>query len=220
MISILLVNEIRLMSNVIAAALEDEPDLQIVGSATSVEEALEKVRRRPVDIVLASTRLPQNGALRLVENITDTDPTTDILVLGVTEKKERVLQFVEAGASGYVAKDSSVEDLIEAIRATSKGKALVSPEITAALMDRLSTYAQMFADLETGVVEDADLTPRELDVLELLGKNLTNQEIADELVIEVGTVKNHVHSILSKLNVNTRGEAATYLALIKRSDDH
>ncbi|MFN2234681.1 MAG: response regulator [Anaerolineales bacterium] len=219
MISVLLVNESRLMSNVLTAALEDEPDIQIVGSATSVDEALEMVRKRPVDIVLASTRLPQNGALRLVENLTTSDSSTDILVLGVTEKKERVLQFVEAGASGYVAKDSSVEDLIETIRATSKGKALASPEITAALMERLSTYAQMFADLETGVVEDADLTPRELDVLKLLGKNMTNQEIADELVIEVGTVKNHVHSILSKLNVSARDEAATYLALIKRSDN-
>jgi DNA-binding NarL/FixJ family response regulator len=218
MISVLLVNEIQLMSNVLSAALEDEPDIRIVGCATSVEEALEKIRRHPVDIVLASTRLPQDGALRLVENLTTTDPTTDILVLGVSETKERVLQFVEAGASGYVAKDSSVEDLLEAIRVTSKGKALASPEITAALMDRLSTYAQMFADLETGVVEEADLTPRELDVLKLLGKNMTNQQIADELVIEVGTVKNHVHSILNKLNVNTRDEAATYLALIRTPD--
>jgi DNA-binding NarL/FixJ family response regulator len=73
----------------------------------------------------------------------------------------------------------------------------------------------MFADLETGIVENAGLTPRELEVLELLGQNLTNQEIAEHLVIEVGTVKNHVHSILDKLNVNTRDEAATYLALIK-----
>ena len=215
MIRVLLVNEIRLMSNVLAAALEGEDDIEIVGCATSAEEALEKIRILDIDIVLTSTRLPENGALQLVENITTTDPSTDVLVLGVTEKKERVLRFVEAGASGYVAKDSSLEDLVETIRATHKGKALVSPQITAALMSRLSDYAQIFADLETGVVENAELTPRELDVLELLGKNYSNQQIAEELVIEVGTVKNHVHSILSKLNVNTRDEAATYLALIK-----
>lgn len=74
----------------------------------------------------------------------------------------------------------------------------------------------MFADLETGVIESADLTSREVEVLELLGQNLTNQEIAERLVIEVGTVKNHVHSILNKLDVSTRDEAATYLALIKQ----
>jgi DNA-binding NarL/FixJ family response regulator len=215
MIRVLLVNEIRLMCNVLTAALEGEDDIKIVGCATSVDETLEKIRTLNVDIVLTSTRLPENGALQLVENVTTTDPSTDVLILGVTEKKERVLRYIEAGASGYVAKDSSLDDLIETIRATHKGKALVSPQITAALMSRLSDYAQMFADLETGIIENADLTPRELDVLELLGKNYTNQQIAEELVIEVGTVKNHVHSILSKLNVNTRDEAATYLALIK-----
>jgi DNA-binding NarL/FixJ family response regulator len=219
MIRVLLVNEIRLMCNVLTAALEGEPDIQIVGCATSVEEALDKVQSLRVDIVLTSTRLPGDGALRLVDSMTTSDPSTDILVLGVTEKKERVLQYVEAGASGYVTKDSSVDDLIDVIRATHKGKAIASPEITAALMERLSNYAQMFADLETGVMEEADLTPRELDVLKLLGKNLSNQEIADELVIEVGTVKNHVHNILSKLNVSTRDEAATYLALIKPLDN-
>jgi DNA-binding NarL/FixJ family response regulator len=215
MINVLLVNEIRLMSNVLSAALEDEPDIQVVDCATSVQEALEKAQRLEVDIVLTSTRLPEQGALRLVESMTTTDPSTDILVLGVTEKKERVLQFVEAGASGYVTKDSSVDDLIDAIRAIHQGKALASPKITAALMEQLSKYAQMFANLETGIVEEAGLTPRELDVLELLGKNYTNQQIAEALVIEVGTVKNHVHNILSKLNVSTRDEAATYLALIK-----
>ena len=85
-------------------------------------------------------------------------------------------------------------------------------------MERLSEYAQMFANLETGIIEEAGLTPRELAVLKLLGENYTNQQISEELIIEVGTVKNHVHSILSKLNVNTRDEAATYLALIKPPD--
>lgn len=215
MINILLVNEMRLLCNVLSAALEDESDICVVGCATTVQDALEKVRQLEIDIVLVSTRLPENGAMRLLESLTTADPAIDVLVLGVTEKKERVLRFVEAGASGYVTKDSSVDDLVNTIQATHQGKALASPQITAALMDRLSTYAQIFADLETGVVSEANLTSREMDVLELLGKNLSNQEIADELVIEVGTVKNHVHSILSKLNVSTREEAATYLALIR-----
>jgi two-component system NarL family response regulator len=216
MIHILLVNEIRLMCNVLAAALEDEADIKVVGCATSVGEALEILGREDVDVVLASTRLPDRGALRLTETITEAQPSTDVLVLGVTEKKESVLQYVEAGAVGYILKDDSVEDMVAAIYAVQQGKALVSPKIASALMERVTELAQMFADLETGVVESAGLTPRELEVLELLGQNLTNQEIAERLVIEVGTVKNHVHSILNKLNVNTRSEAATYLALIKQ----
>jgi DNA-binding NarL/FixJ family response regulator len=215
MIHVLLVNEIRLMCNVITAALEDEPDIRVVGCATSIDEALEKLAREEIDVVLVSTRLPERGALRLTQTITDSQPSTDVLVLGVTDHKERVLQYVEAGAIGYILKDDSVDDMVEAIQAAQQGKALVSPKIAGALMERVSELAGMFADLETGVVETAGLTPRELEVLELLGKNLTNEEIAETLVIEVGTVKNHVHSILNKLNVNSRQEAATYLALIK-----
>lgn len=216
MIRVLLVNEIRLMCNVVAAALEDEPDIKVVECATSVEEALEKIYHENIDIVLVSTRLPDRGALRLTEAVTETNPTMAVLVLGVTEKKERVLQYVEAGAVGYIVRDDTVEDMLAAIRAAQKGNALVSPEIASALMERVSELAGMFADLETGVIENADLTSREVEVLELLGQNLTNQEIAERLVIEVGTVKNHVHSILNKLDVSTRDEAATYLALIKQ----
>lgn len=215
MIRVVLVNEIRLMSNVLASALDGEEDIKVVGCATSADEAIDIIKMQSVDVVLVSTRLPERGALHLTESITQENPATNVLVLGVTEKKERVLQYVEAGAVGYVVKDDTVEDMLAAIRGAQEGKALVSPKIAAALMERVSELAGMFADLETGVIENADLTPREIEVLELLGKNLTNQEIADRLVIEVGTVKNHVHSILNKLNVNTRDEAATYLALIK-----
>jgi DNA-binding NarL/FixJ family response regulator len=215
MIHVLLVNEIRLMCNVLTAALDDEPDIKVVSCATSLKEALEKLNRVDVDVVLVSTRLPERGALRLTETITNAQPSTNVLVLGVTEKKERVLQYVEAGAVGYILKDDTVEDMVAAIQAAQQGKALVSPKIAGALIERVSELAGMFADLETGIVESAGLTPRELEVLELLGQNFTNQEIAEHLVIEVGTVKNHVHSILDKLNVNTRDEAATYLALIK-----
>lgn len=217
MIQVLLVNEIRLMCNVLTAALKDEPNIRVVGCATSVDEAILRLEREQVDVVLISTRLPDQGAIRLTRIVTDIQPDIDVLVLGVTENKDHVLQYVEAGADGYILKDDTVEDLVEAIHAAQEGKALVSPKIAGALMERVSELADMFANLETGVVENAGLTARELEVLELLGKNMTNQEIADELVIEVGTVKNHVHSILNKLDVNSRNQAATYLALIKQS---
>jgi DNA-binding NarL/FixJ family response regulator len=83
-------------------------------------------------------------------------------------------------------------------------------------MERLSDLAQMFSDVENSVTDDAGLTSRELEVLELIGEGLTNQQISDQLIIEVGTVKNHVHNILDKLNVGSRGEAAAYLAFIKK----
>lgn len=216
MINVLLVNEYRLLSNVIASALEEESDIRIVGRHTAVSEALQALDSAHIDVVVVSARLPDQGALKLTETIAEYYPDINVLILGLSETKERILRYVEAGASGYVLRNDSVDDLIEAIRAAYQGQALISPDIAAALMERVAELSQLFSELENEVLEDAELTPRELEVLELIGKNMTNSEIAEQLVIEVGTVKNHVHSILSKLDVNTRGEAAAYLAIMKR----
>jgi DNA-binding NarL/FixJ family response regulator len=215
-INLLLVNESRLMGSVIAAALEDAADIYVVARATDAETALRIVQEQAVDVALVSTRLPEQGALSLTRAIAVTTPATKVLALGLTEERQRVLRYVEAGATGYVLKDDSLENLIETVRAAQDGKVFVSPEIAAALMERLSELAHLFSGIETSIAETATLTPRELEVLKLIGEGLTNQQIADEMVIEVGTVKNHVHNILEKLKVNSRGEAVAYLAFIKK----
>jgi DNA-binding NarL/FixJ family response regulator len=215
-INLLLVNETRLMGNVIAAALEDEPDIHVIASVTTIDDAMQIVQERDVDVALVSTRLPDQGALKLTSAITDMKPSTKVLALGLTEEKQRVLRYVEAGATGYILKDDSLEDMIETVRAAQDGKVFVSPQIAAALMERLSDLAHMFSGIENSVSDASGLTSRELEVLQLIGDGLTNQRIAEQLVIEVGTVKNHVHNILDKLNVSSRGEAAAYLAFIKK----
>ncbi len=215
-IRLLLVNEIQLMGNVIVAALDDEPDILVTACVTTYEDALHVIGETDVDVALVSTRLPDHGGLRLTGAISEIAPTTKVLALGLTEEKKRVLRYVEAGASGYILKDDSLEDLVEIVRATQEGKVFVSPQIAAALMERLSDLAQMFTGIETNMTDPTSLTSREMEVLELISKGFTNQQIAQHLVIEVGTVKNHVHNILEKLNVSSRGEAAAYLAFISR----
>lgn len=215
-IRILLVNEIRLIGNVIAASLEDEPDIRIVACVTTPEDALNTIHENQVDIALVSTRLPDRGALNLTRAITEVAPNTKVLALGLSEEKTRVLRYVEAGAAGYILKDDSLEDLISIVRNVQDGKVFVSPQIAAAMMERLSELAQIFTDVDIDKAAEAGLTPRELEVLELIGKGLSNQQVAEKLVIEIGTVKNHVHNILEKLNVSNRGEAAAYLAFIKK----
>ena len=217
MIRVLLVYEFQLMGNIIAEVLEDEPDIEVIGSVTTPQSAMAKVANEDVDIVLVSTRLPNDGALRLTGTMTEEDSSIKVLALGLSEKKERVLQFVEAGASGYVLKDDSVDDLIKAIRAAQKDQAKVSPKVAGALMSRVSELTDLLTMIESGIPEDySDLTTRELEILELIAKGYSNQKIADHLFIEVGTVKNHIHSILNKLDVRTREDAADYLAIIKR----
>jgi two-component system, NarL family, nitrate/nitrite response regulator NarL len=215
-INVLLVHEIRLMCNIIAAALDDEPDIKVVGSATTIEEVLNLIDNNEVDVALVSTHLPDHGALKLTAEISKRAPSTKVLALGLSENKERVLRYVEAGAAGYVLQDDSLQDMIETVRAAQQGKVSVSPEIAAAMMKRLSDLAQMFADVDSRIADNAGLTERELEVLKLIGEGLTNKGISQQLVIELGTVKNHVHSILEKLDVSNRGEAAAYLAFIKK----
>ncbi len=213
MIRLLIVTEIELIGNVLAASMEEAPDIEVIGCATSAEEAMSRVAE--ADVILVSPRLPEEGALRLTTTIAENHASVKILAFGLAESQAQVLKYIEAGADGYVASDDSVEDLLTRIRLAHQDKAVVSPAIAAALMSRVKMYAQLLSDVELGLYEDADLTPREREVLDLIALGLSNQEIADRLVIEVGTVKNHVHSILQKLNVGSREDAAAYLALVE-----
>jgi len=214
---ILLVIEVPLIANIFASVLEDEADIKVAGCVATVQDALECIREQEVNVVLVSIGLPDQGALALTRAIVDHTPSTKVLVLGLSdEDKNDALRYIEAGAAGYVLKDSSFEEFVEIIRLTQKGEAQVSPKIAGAMMERLSNLARMFAGAENRIDGEVRLTSRELEVLEFISEGLTNQEIAARLVVEVGTVKNHVHSILEKLNVSSRDEAASYLTLIKR----
>ncbi|MDX1435588.1 MAG: response regulator transcription factor [Anaerolineales bacterium] len=213
MIRVLIVNEMLLLCDIISAALEDEDDIEVVGLTTAVEEALLAVSE--CDVLLVSISLPDQGALKLAEAVSEAHSEKKIIILGLTEHESQVLQYIEAGADGYVLKNHTTDDLVHIIRAIYNDRAPVSPQIAAAMMSRLSELSSTLAGFESAVNEDANLTDRETEILELVGQGLTNQEIADRLVIEIGTVKNHVHSILQKLEVSSRGEAAQYLAVIK-----
>jgi DNA-binding NarL/FixJ family response regulator len=217
LIKVLLVIEVRLIGNIFASVLEDEPGMEVTGCALTQEDALGFLQTRRVDVVLVSAGLPDQGALKLTQTIMDNWPSTKVLALGLSEEDQHdALRYIEAGAVGYIVKDSSLKELIEVIRLAQKGEAQVSTRMTAAMMERLFRLAQMFSAIENKIDGDVRLTSRELEVLQFIGQGLTNQEIAARLVVEVGTVKNHVHRILEKLNVSSRQEAASYLALLRK----
>jgi two-component system nitrate/nitrite response regulator NarL len=212
MIRVLLVNQILLISNVMAAVLEDEPDIEVIGCAASIDRAMDLAPNS--DVVLVSTDLASNGALKVTRAIAEAEPSAKVLVVGLAESEKEILRYVQAGAAGYVLKDDSAEDLIERIRSAYSEKALISPRIAAALMSRIAELANMAAEVKVTTDGSNELTPREREILELIGEGLTNQQIAERLVIEVGTVKNHVHSILQKLDASNRHDAAAFLAVL------
>lgn len=219
MIRILVVHPSRLVCSLYASVFDERPNMEVVAQATTNGEALKQVEKNVADIVLVSAGLADNGALELTKEISQEHPEIKVLVVGLPESKNMILQYVMAGASGYVLEDVTVDRLFKNIQAAQENKALVSPAIAAAFMDHIAELAQISARpyLEPGAY--SELTPRELEVLELIGEGHTNQDIADLLFIEVGTVKNHVHSILNKLDVASREDAAAHLPFIHREED-
>lgn len=207
LIRTLIVDEHRISGTVLAAVLAEEPDIEVVGVATSPAETLEKIER--CDIVIVSTSISEEAALDITRLGVSSDHDVKALVMGIPESEDVILRFIEAGAAGYVLKDDSVEGLIETMHAVYKDEAILPPNLAAKLMNRVAELASAYDD--GGAVENhlaEDLTRREQEVLDLISEGHTNQEIADTLIIELGTVKNHVHNILKKLNVNSRREAA------------
>ena len=215
LIRILIVDSVLLICEVMAAALEDEDNIDVVGFATTIAEAESRLSESAIDLTLISTNLPDGDALDLTSNIRRDFPHVNIVVLGLADTEAVIMRYIEAGASGYVLKDASVERLLSNIRAAYNGEALVSPQVAAALMERVAMLTEQLTELGVDPSVYEELTPREKEILDLVAAGLSNQEIADELTVEIGTVKNHVHSILDKLNVNSRKDAATYLSLLE-----
>ena len=218
MIHILIVHEFPLMCNIIASVLDDEPDIKVVGYASSMDDALVCVKSNEVDLALISTLLPNQDAIKLTNLLIQNEPSIKILILGITETRESVLEYIEAGATGYILKESSLDELLSTIRAAYNGRALISPEIAATLIQRISEFAQVVTPRKESLPDVFNLTIRETEVLELVSQNFSNQEIAERLVIETGTVKNHVHSVLKKLGVRSRDEAGNLLTMFREQN--
>jgi DNA-binding NarL/FixJ family response regulator len=215
MVRVLVVHQTLLIGNIIASVLSDEKDITVVGRATTIDEAMTCLETERCNMVLVSAQLPDNGALKLTEAATEIDPKTKVLVTGLPESKNIILQYVMAGASGYVLEDVSVEHLLDHIRAAHDDQAIVSPEMAAALMTQITELAYISSQDRLDTTAVSELTNREREVLNLIGEGLTNQDIADKLFIEVGTVKNHVHNLLKKLDVSNREDAAAYLPYLE-----
>lgn len=195
------------------AVLGEQPDLTIRCCTDQVDTALAQLRKLPCAVILVSHNLAADAALELTRTLVAAGHASKVLVVDVPKDEESILQYIEEGAAGYVCVDESWADLVKKIRAVAEDEFILHPDIAAMLMSRIAELKQLLIELDGGSMVRpetvyADLTQRELEVLRLLGQDMSNQEIAQALTIELGTVKNHVHNLLRKLDVCSRKHAA------------
>jgi DNA-binding NarL/FixJ family response regulator len=202
-IPVVLVEDIRLLRDGISALL-DAQGLKVVAEARTSEDALHQVRRIRPALVLVNSAMSARETPRLVEALKKTAPETKIVVMDVTASHDALVDFVRAGASGFILKDASADDFMRTVHAVLDGACVLPP----ALAGTLFTYIADHSRVRSGLEPSSRLTQRERQVCELVAIGMSNKEIASRLNIAVHTVKSHVHSALEKLNLRRRVQIA------------
>ena len=206
MIRVAIACDIRLYREGLSLHLAREERLGVVGTASSREETHRIAREVTPDVLLLDMAMP--GSLEIVHEVHDIAPDTRVLALTIPEADAAVIACAEAGVAGFVTREATIADLVEAICSAARGEACMSPRAAAALLRRVGALA---ADRPAASPPRGELTAREREIVELVALGLSNKAIAARLHVELATVKNHVHNILDKLQVRRRGEIAATL---------
>jgi two-component system NarL family response regulator len=205
-ILVFLVDDHQMWRQLLRLQLEMEDDLQVVGEAATGAEAVDAVAELAPDLILLDLDLGGRSGLTYVAALHEAAPSARILVLSGTEKVEDMVEAFRAGAIGFLSKQHPVEDFPSALRAVHAGQSLLPPEAASAVLSAFREDAKPTAPVQ---MQTAGLSARELEVLNLLARSMSNREIASDLFISENTVKNHVSNVLSKLEARTRVEAVT-----------
>jgi DNA-binding NarL/FixJ family response regulator len=204
---VLIADDQPLMRTGFRMILDAEPDIEVVGEAVDGEEAIRLAARVRADVVLMDVRMPRLDGIEATRRLAGPgveDPVR-VLILTTFDLDEYVLSALRAGASGFLLKDAPPEDLVEAIRIVAAGDALIAPSVTRRLLDRFATSLPDPAATRPAALDS--LTAREVEVLGLVARGMSNAEIAERLVVSETTVKTHVGRILAKLDLRDRVQA-------------
>ncbi|MGH3239483.1 MAG: response regulator [Spirillospora sp.] len=218
-IRVLIADDQVMIRDGLAALLSSDPGIEVIGQAGNGREAVEMARRLDPDVIVMDIRMPEMDGLAATAELVgapdpDADPDADpatarprVLVLTTFDLDEYVYEALGSGASGFLLKDASAADLVNGVRVVAGGDALLAPSITRRL---IGDFARRRRHQRPSPKATAALTPRELDVLRLIARGLSNAEIAGELVLAEQTVKTHVGHVLTKLALRDRTQAVVY----------
>ncbi|MFZ6005299.1 MAG: response regulator [Actinomycetota bacterium] len=202
-ISVLIVDDHTMFAEGLSRSLSASSDIEVVGCAATGREAEERCREAAPDVVLMDFGLPDQDGARTTRAVRAEAPDIKVVMLTSLVDDSVVLSAIDAGCSGYVTKDKSVSELVDAIRAAHAGEALIAPAMLVRLLPRLRRSYQGLG---------SDLTAREREVLSLLAEGLPNKDIAERLVVSLNTVRTHVQNVLSKLQAHSKLEAVAVAA--------
>jgi len=207
-IRVLVVDDHALFRRGLQMVLEQEPDIEVVGEAGDGAEAVSSAVDNVPDIVLMDVRMPRRGGIDACTSIHELIPSAKIIMLTISDEEADLYDAIKAGATGYLLKEISIEEVASAIRAVHGGQSLISPSMASKLLTEFTSMSKKANDRQQ--VPTPRLTDREMDVLKLVAKGLGNRDVALQLNISENTVKNHIRNILEKLQLHSRMEAVVY----------
>jgi len=213
-IRVAVVDDQELFRRGLTMLLGVEDDIQVVGEAGDGISATDLIVGTVPDVVLLDVRMPKRSGLQACIQIKELVPSVKIIMLTVSDEEGDLYEAVKNGASGYLLKDSSIDEVAQAVRVVAEGQSLISPSMAVKLIDEFKQMSRP----EREHVPGLRLTDRELEVLRLVAKGMNNREIARDLFISENTVKNHVRNILEKLQLHSRMEAVMYAVKEKLLD--
>lgn len=205
MIRVFLVDDHRLFLSGVRAELADPHDIDLIGTAGDVDDAIDALRLDPPDVALVDVHMPGGGGLAILDNVLQTHPQVKFLALSVSDAAEDVIAMIRAGARGYVTKSIRPEALVDAIRRVHTGDAVFSPMLAGFVLD---TFAATISAPEDPELDQ--LTTREQEVLRLIARGFSYKQVARRLYISHKTVESHVSAVLRKLQLSNRYELANW----------
>ncbi len=215
-VRVLIVDDHAVWRRGLQIVLEIEPDIEVIGEAADGDQAIEQAERTAPDVVLMDIDIPKRSGIEAARAIKEVLPSAKIIMLTASDEETDLYEAIKAGASGYLLKGNTHEEIPSAIRQVQAGQSLISPPMASKLIDEFKAMVKRTD--ERAQVPGPRLTDRELEVLKLVAKGMNNRDIGSELFISENTVKNHVRNILEKLHLHSRMEAVVYAVREKLLD--